>query len=123
MFCLFIFHAITINSCVFLSTILFIVYFAHLLNTPFYFLLPFLWINPVFLKCFIFSHIYNFYKTLNLSKNSNNSALTFKQCSVSFFVNILNLVSSPIKRTVLFFVSMLIWSFFRTYKLKETLLR
>lgn len=34
-------------------------------------------------------------------------------------MNILNLVSSPINRTVLFFVSILIWSFFRTYKSRE----
>jgi len=39
---------------------------------------------------------------------------TFKQWRVSFLENILNLVSSPINLTVLFFVSMLIWSFFLT---------
>ena len=40
---------------------------------------------------------------------------TLRQWSVSVFENILNLASSPMNRTVLFFVSMLIWSFFRIY--------
>lgn len=49
----------------------------------------------------------------------HNTTLTFKQWRVSFLENILNLVSSPINLTVLFFVSMLIWSFFLTFKKKK----
>lgn len=41
---------------------------------------------------------------------------TFRQCRVSVLENSLNFASSPINLTVLFFVSMLIWSFFRIYK-------
>lgn len=39
-------------------------------------------------------------------------ALTLRQCSVSVLENILNLANSPMNLTVLFLVSMLIWSFF-----------
>ena len=40
-------------------------------------------------------------------------AITFRQWRVSVLQNILNLASSPMNLTVLFLVSMLIWSFFR----------
>lgn len=43
----------------------------------------------------------------------DNKDPTLRQWSVSVFENILNFASSPMNRTVLFFVSMLIWSFFR----------
>lgn len=46
---------------------------------------------------------------------------TLRHCSVSVFENILNFASSPMNLTVLFFVSMLIWSFLRIYKDKQIL--
>lgn len=45
---------------------------------------------------------------------------TFRQCSVSVLENILNLASSPMNLTVLFLVSMLIWSFLRIWNEQES---
>lgn len=57
----------------------------------------------------------HFIRMQELGYNKTKPAVTLRQCSVSVLENILNLASSPMNRTVLFLVSMLIWSFFRIY--------